>query len=397
MQTLEIDTPRWSKPLFQPSRYKGVHGGRAGGKSRLLASMLVEEHACDYNQASVCVRETQKSIDLSVKRLIEQTIEKYKVSHLFDVGRSAIKSTRGDGLIAFQGMQDHTADSIKSLEDFDRCWIEEAQSLSQRSLDLIRPTFRKDGSEIWASWNPYMETDPIDRLLRSETPPPDSIIVNTNYMDNPWITSVAKQEMEYDRDHDKDKYEHVWLGGYVRNSESRVFHNWRVEEVTPVNVPLYYGLDFGFSVDPTAFLRCWVDQDKREIYVDQEVYKVGIEIDDIPAYLDTIPGSRHYRIVADSARPDTISYLRNQGFNIVGAKKGKGSVEDGVEFLKSYTIIVHPRCKHFIDELTMYSYKVDKRTGIVMPDLEDKNNHHIDATRYALQDFVSSTTEVFIG
>lgn len=345
--------------------------------------MLVEDHIRFPGLRSVCIREYQKSLEQSAKRLIEDKIELLGVSKLFQVQDKRINCP-GGGIIIFEGMQGHTADSIKSLEGYDRAWVEEAQRLSQRSLDLLRPTIRKDGSEIWFSWNPNLPTDPVDNFLR-QSPPDSSIVVNANYTDNPWLPSVMRDEMEYDKRRDQDRYAHIWLGDYVRNSQARVFRNWKVEEFeTPGNVRFYFGADWGFSVDPTVLVRCWIDGTK--LYVDQEAYKVGCSIEKTPELFDTIPESKKWPITADSARPETIDYVQRHGFpKIVAAKKGKDSVADGVEFLKNYDIVVHPRCKHTADELSMYSYKTDKLTGEILPILEDKKNHVIDSLRYAVE------------
>jgi phage terminase large subunit len=288
-------------------------------------------------------------------------------------------------MIIFQGMQNHTADSIKSLEGYDIAWVEEAQSLSQRSLDLLRPTIRKDGSELWFSWNPDQPTDPIEVLLRGENPPPDSIVVEANYTDNPWFPDVLRAEMEYDKRRDPDKYAHVWLGRHQRNSEARVFRNWTVEEFeSPKGATFRLGADWGFSVDPSVLVRCHLEG--RRLYIDYEAYMVGCEIDMLPDLFDRVPESRKWFITADSARPETISYMQKHGYpKINAAIKGSRSVEEGVEFLRSFDIVVHPRCVHTIDELTMYSYKVDPLTGLVLPILEDKKNHVIDALRYACE------------
>ncbi|HOT83714.1 MAG TPA: PBSX family phage terminase large subunit, partial [Candidatus Defluviicoccus seviourii] len=181
--TLTIQTPRWSIPLIAPARYKGAHGGRGSGKSHERAEALIERCVAERTFA-VCIREVQKSLAQSVKKLIEAKIEAMGVGHLFDVQQAVIKTPHG-GLIIFQGMQNHTADSIKSLEGYDIAWVEEAQSLSQRSLDLLRPTIRKPGSELWFTWNPSQPTDPIDVLLRGDEPPPGAVVVQANYRDNP--------------------------------------------------------------------------------------------------------------------------------------------------------------------------------------------------------------------
>jgi phage terminase large subunit len=339
----------------------------------------------DPSRSSVCVREVQKSLNQSVKRLLEAKIEALGVGHYFEVQESVIKSRRGDGRIIFQGMQNHTADSIKSLEGYDCAWVEEAQSLSQRSLDLLRPTIRKPGSELWFTWNPRNDTDPIDVLLRGDRPPADALVARVNHTDNPWFPDVLRAELEYDRKRDPDKYRHVWEGEYLRNSERRVFKNWRVEEFeAPADAVLRFGADWGFATDPTVLVRCYVVG--RELFVDFEAYGVGCEIVDTPALFLTVPQSERWPIVADSARPETISHMRKNGFpKILPAVKGPKSLEEGVEWLKSHDLVVHPRCVHLIDELTLYSYKADPLTGAVLPVLEDRDNHLIDALRYALE------------
>ncbi|MDB4278441.1 PBSX family phage terminase large subunit [Deltaproteobacteria bacterium] len=384
-KVLQLDTPRWAKPLLQPARYKGAHGGRGSGKSHFFAEMMIEAHILNGETSSVCVREIQQTLKYSSKKLLEIKISELEANDYFEVQDSIIKSRRGDGGIIFTGMMNHTADSIKSLEGFDRAWIEEAQSLSDRSVSLLRPTIRKPDSEIWATWNPRHATDPIDLLLKGEDRPPDSIVVEANYMDNPWFPDVLRSEMEYDLSRDPDKYAHVWLGKYVQNTEARVFRNWKIEEFdTPPDAVFRFGADWGFSVDPTTLVRCYVIG--RNLYVDYEAYMVGCEILDTPDLFMTVPESEKWPIVADSARPETISHLRKNGFpKIMGAVKGPKSVEEGIEWLKSHDIIVHPRCKHLIDELVMYSYKTDKLTGKILPVLEDKKNHIIDAMRYACE------------
>lgn len=383
MSSLVIETPAVFEPLLQPSRYKGVWGGRGSGKSHFFAELVVEE-SIRRKVDIVCLREVQKTLKFSVKKLIESKIESMNAGAYFDVLNEQIKSKKG-GNIIFTGMQDHTADSIKSLEDFGIAWFEEAQSASQRSLDLLRPTIRAPGSELWFSWNPNLETDPIDVLLRGENPPPNSVVVNANYTDNPWFPAELQAEMEYDRKRDPDKYAHIWLGGYQRNSEARVFKNWTVREFeAPEGVVFRYGADWGFSIDPSVLVRCHIDG--HTLYVDYEAYMVGCEIVNLPTLFMGVPESEKWPIVADSARPETISHMRKNGFpKILAAVKGARSLEEGVEFLKSFDIVVHPRCKHLIDELTLYSYKTDPLTGLVIPQLADKNNHAIDALRYACE------------
>lgn len=385
MTTLQIQTPEWAEPLLQPARYKGAWGGRGSGKSHYFAEMLIEAHILDPNTSSVCVREIQKSLQQSVKRLLESKIDSLGAGAYFEVQESVIKSKRGTGVIIFQGMQNHTNDSIKSLEGFDRAWVEEAQSISQRSLDMLRPTIRKPGSELWFSWNPSSPNDPIDQLLRGDNSPPGAVVVKVNWNDNPWFPEVLRKEMEFDRARDLDKFAHVWGGEYLTRSNARVFRNWRVDEFeAPANAMFRFGADWGFATDPTVLIRCYVEG--RTLYIDHEAYQVGCEIVDTPDLFLTVPEAEKWPIVADSSRPETISHMKRNGFpKIMGAVKGPRSVEEGVEFLKSHDIVVHPRCQHVIDELTHYAYKTDPATNAVLPILEDKHNHLIDALRYALE------------
>jgi len=165
---------------------------------------------------AACIREVQKSLKQSSKRLIEDKLQAYNLGERagFKVYREVIE-TPNDGIIIFTGMQDHTADSIKSLEGFDRAWIEEAQSLSHRSLELLTPTMRKEGSEIWASWNPNRPTDAIDQLLRGDNRPTGAVVVNANWKHNPWISKVLLQEKDDCLRMTPDRYPHVWEGEYA--------------------------------------------------------------------------------------------------------------------------------------------------------------------------------------
>ena len=369
--------------LAKPSRYKAVHGGRGSGKSHVFAELLVRRCFAAPTRA-VCIREVQRSLDQSVKRLIEDKIQALGLGAAFTVQADRILGPQG-GRIIFQGMQNHTAESIKSLEGYDIAWVEEAQSLSRRSLELLRPTIRRPGSELWFSWNPTRPEDPVDQLFRQGQPPPGTTLIEANWTANPHFPKVLKAEMEWDRDRDPDKYSHVWLGGYRRASEARVFRNWKVEAFeTPPGTRFLFGADWGFARDPTVLLRCFLAG--RTLHVDHEAYRIGCEIDRTPALFDAVPGARDWTIIADSARPETISYLQRHGFpRLRAAAKGAGSVKEGVEFLLSHDIVVHPRCRHLVDELALYSWRTDPRSGEILPELEDRENHAIDALRYALE------------
>lgn len=213
--TINLQTPRWAKPLLQPKRYKGAKGGRGGGKSHFFAEMALETMISNPSANVVCIREIQKSIKFSVKKLVEDKIRELNIIHLFEITQAEIRRINGNGVMIFQGMQDHTADSIKSLEAFDVAWVEEAQSISERSLELLLPTIRADGSEIWFSWNPFTPEDAIERFFSKLSN--EKILVTVNYLDNPFANEVIFNEAERHKVERPDTFDNVWLGEYARS------------------------------------------------------------------------------------------------------------------------------------------------------------------------------------
>ena len=393
---LDIATPEWAEPLLQPARYKGAKGGRGSGKSHFFAEAAVERMVTDPDHRFVCIREVQRSLRYSAKSLVEAKIRKLGVEHCFTVLEREIRQNYGNGVMIFEGMQDHTADSIKSLEGFGTAWVEEAQSLSKRSVEMLTPTIRAEGSELWFSWNPDQPTDPVDDFLVAN-PPAGAVVVHVNFTDNPFCPQVLKDDAARLRRIDPDAYAHVWLGQYNTKSDAQVLAGkWIVDEFEPTadwDGP-YQGSDFGFAQDPTTLVRCWING--RRLMVEREAYKVGLELDDTADHWKRqVPGAEKYVTRADSARPETISYLKRHGFpKIEGVKKWPGSVEDGIAHLRSYDkIVIHPRCIHAAEEARLYSYKTDSRTGDVLPEVLDKHNHIWDPVRYALAPLIQARTK----
>lgn len=213
--------PAVFEPLLSPTRYKGAYGGRGSGKSHFFAEQLIEDSIAERGLLSVCIREVQASLKESSKRLIESKLQGMGVSSEFRVFDDRVE-TPGDGVIVFQGMRDHTAESIKSLEGFKRAWVEEAQSLSRRSLTLLRPTIRASGSELWASWNPRRKKDAVDEFFRSG-PVTGAVVVKANWRDNPWFTDELEAERQLDLVKYPERYDHIWEGDYAKALEGAYF------------------------------------------------------------------------------------------------------------------------------------------------------------------------------
>jgi len=384
--TLKTNLPRWAYPLTKPKRYKGAKGGRGSGKSHFFAEELVLACYEDPNLSAVCVREIQKSLKFSAKKLIEDKIRALGLLKAFEINSVEIKHRAGNGVIIFQGLQNHTADSIKSLEGFGICWVEEAQSISARSLELLLPTIRQDNSEIWFSWNPDQPTDPVDKLFTNGLD--DCELVHVNYMDNPFCPQAIKNEANSAKIRDPNSYPHIWLGEYNTKSDDQVLADkWRVAEFQPMHhwEGAYYGADWGFSVDPNTLICCYIFEDV--LYIRHELYKAGVEINDTPKFFEGMRGTKDHVIRADSARPEIISYMRQHGYpKIQPAEKWKGSVEDGISTLRGFKeIVIHPDCPYTAQEARLWKYKRDRLTDDILPVLIDANNHCWDAIRYALE------------
>ncbi|TVR42806.1 MAG: PBSX family phage terminase large subunit [Cryomorphaceae bacterium] len=389
MRSLNYETTEDFTSLHDPAdpdyncRYKVFYGGRGGRKSWEFARALISE-AIQKKVLVLCTREIQNSIGDSVLRLLANQIELMGVSHLFEVQKTTIIGKNGSEFV-FKGLNGMTIDSIKSFEGVDFCWVEEAHSVSERSWSILIPTIRKPGSKIYISFNPDLKTDPVYVRFVDNTPP-NTCLKFVTYLDNPDRTQELIEEAEYLKKVDYDAYSHIWLGNVRAHSEAQIFAGkYSVESFdidSTFGAPMF-GADWGFSVDPTTLIKIYIKD--KTIYIRSEAYKVGCEVDDTPGLFSNIPESKNYVIRADNARPEMISFVKNKGFRIEAAEKWPGCVEDRISFLRSFErIIIHPDCKHTAEEMRLYSYKVDKRTQDVLPDIVDKHNHCIDAIGYAI-------------
>lgn len=390
-----VDLPTKFKPLFEKHRFKILKGGRSSAKSRSWATAIVTRVRTKY-EFVVCTRELQKSITDSSKRLIENEIKRQNVSHLFHITISKITYIPNGSEFVFYGLKSNP-ESIKSLEGATICIIEEANNVSQNSLDILFPTIREEESEIWIVFNPKFKNDPVYEMFILNEPPPETIIITANYYDNPFLPDVIRKHIEWMKVHDYDKYKHIYLGQILEHSKDQVFYGkWEIRdfEAPEDQEVFYYGADWGFSEDPCTLHRCWIDEEENELMIDYEEYGYKRDLPDLPAMYDKIPGSRKYTIRADNSRPETIKYVANKGFDVIGATKGPGSIEDGIEFMKSFNkIVVHTRCPEIAYEFSEYKFKTDPKTGDILPIIIDKNNHGIDGIRYATRPLHSGQSD----
>jgi phage terminase large subunit len=348
------------------------------------------------------LREVQKSLKDSAKRLIELKLQDLKLGEAqgFKVFRNEIE-TPGDGVIIFNGLQDHTAESIKSLEGFKRAWLEESQTITQTSLDLLRPTIRAEGSEIWASWNPRRKGDPIDRLLR-QTPPTDSIVVKSNWRNNPWFPAVLEQERKDCLKYDPDNYEHIWEGDYAAVTKGAYFaaqlHKAREE-----------GRIGNVAADPLMTIRLYADIGGTGARADNFVFWVaqfiGKEIrvidhyevqgQDLASHLNWMresgytPDKAQVWLPHDGGTNDRVfdvsyeSAMRQAGYKVtVIPNQGKGAAKSRVEAARRLfpsAWFDETKCSAGIDALGWYHEKFDEARDIGLGPVHDWSSHSADA------------------
>ena len=400
MTTLEIQTAEVFAPLLQPARYKGAHGGRGSGKSHFFAEMLVEQCVRQPGVRAVCIREVQKSLKESAKKLIEDKIDAMGVGSLFKIQNEQI-ITPGDGVIVFMGMKDHTKESIKSLEGFNICWVEEAQTLSKGSLDMLRPTIRAEGSEIWFSWNPRLRSDPVDQFLRGDELPSEAVVVKANYDANPWFPDVLEIERNDAARTDPDTYDHIWEGDYITAMAGAYY-------VKDIRQARSEGRVGAFGADTLLPIRCFWDiggtgakADARAIWVAQFVNRsirllnyretVGQPLSaDVSWLRDRGYDTALMVLPHDGATNDRVyavsyeSALRDAGFAVeVIPNQGKGAAAKRIEAARR----IFPIC-HFNHDTTndagllalgFYHERIDEQRNVGLGPEHDWSSHCADA------------------
>jgi phage terminase large subunit len=409
MTKVEIVCPE--KLLFfhdEAWRFKVARGGRGSAKSWSVADAALVRSATRTRQRILCAREFQRSIKDSVHYLLASQIERLGLGGAFRVIDTEITCKATGSQFIFAGLH-HNISSLKSLEAIDVCWVEEAEVVSEESWSKLIPTIRKPGSEIWVTFNPDQESDPTYRRFVPGQPQFDPTRTKSemvSWRDNPCLPDVLRDELEHLRRTDPEAYAHIWEGGTWARSDAQIFNGkWLIDDFEPAedwDGP-YFGADWGFSRDPTVLVKVWLNSTR--LFIEYDEGGVGIPIVakkpgelDTAKLFDRVPGSRTRKIRADKSRPETINHMAGAGFDIEAAAKWPGSVEDGISYLRGFDkIVLHPRCRRAAEEFRLYSYKVDRLTGDVLPDIVDRHNHVIDAIRYALEPIISQEEEAPTG
>jgi len=397
MSALRIPTAEVFKPLYQPARYKGVKGGRGSGKSHDRAGALIDDSLYERGLLSVCIREIQKSLKDSAKRLLEAKLTEFGLGEAdgFKVFTDRIQ-TPGDGVIIFQGMQDHTAESIKSLEGFKRAWVEEAQTLSSRSLNLLRPTIRAPGSELWFTWNPRLKSDAVDKMFCGDARPTGSVLVTANWNDNPWFPAELEQERQDCLRQQPDQYDHIWEGGYVTVSDGAYYARHIAQAkldgrvgILPADPLMQYWAFWDIGVrDATAI---WICQ-----FVGQQIKVVDYyeaTRQPLAAHLEWLRSKGYGTAICvlphDAAQHDAVSavrfedHIRQAGFQVRTVKnQGKGAALKRIEAGRR----LFPRmwfdagkCEAGLTALGWYHEKIDETRNIGLGPEHDWASHGADA------------------
>lgn len=387
------------EPLLHPTRYKGAWGGRGSGKSHFFADLMVEAALTKPGFRGVCIREVQKDLNQSAKRLIEDKIQAHGVGAVFDC-QKAVTVTPGGGVIVYQGMQDHTADSVKSLEGFDVAWVEEAQSLSSRSLTLLRPTIRKPGSELWFSWNPRRKSDPVDKMLRGEDQPTGAVVVRANWSDNPWFPAELEQERLDDLRMKPDQYEHIWEGGYEAITEGAYYAacltqakaQGRIGEISADPLMAYRAFwDIGGTGAKADATTIWVCQFIGERIKVLAYYEAQGQ--DLATHINWLRssgyGAAHCYLPHDGAAHDKVfdaSYegaLRSAGFTVtVVPNQGRGAASQRIEAARRWFARMwfnQATTQPGLDALGAYHEKKDDARGIGLGPNHDWSSHGADS------------------
>ena len=421
---LEIQTTPHFQCLFDVNHpdyrkmFKVFRGGRGGMKSWQIARSLLVK-AAKNKEKILCGREYQNSMEDSVMALMQNQAQLIGLGDRFTHTLTDTECDNGSSF-SYKGLKNNI-NNLKSFEGAKRFWIEEGQTISQNSLDIVLPSIRQPEVEILIGYNPDADDDPIHKFVNG-LPPELSVIHHVNWDDNPWfpdslriqkdlrLRRIAEATNDEERDLEQEAYDRIWLGKTRGTSHSRIFagkcmtQDFKVERRINekgetqyfINDKIaygpYFGVDWGFSGSPTAACRSWISDEC--VWIDHELYEYRLDIDKTPEKLRSIPLLADHTVRADCARPESISYCTKErdgkpGMNIVAADKWPESVEEGIRVLRGFRkIIFHSRCTNFSEEARLYSFKVDAKTGDVLRDIVKKFDNLWDSLRYALAPYI---------
>ena len=389
------ELPKITRNFAKPARTRVFKGGRGSGKTRGLA---LRSALRVYQLAELGVEGVFLASREHLNSLHESSMEEIKASirsvpwleGYFDIGEKYIRTRNRRISYAFAGLR-HNLDSIKSKARIVGNWTDEAENVSEVAWRKLIPTLRDEGDgwhvENWLSYNPE-SPDSATHKRFIEQKPEDCIVTEINWSDNPWFPDVLNRQRLEDQRLRPETYDHVWEGAFLTLTDAQIFGGKvLVDDFEPQphwDGP-YQGGDFGFSQDPTAAVRCWIGDGK--LWIEYEAFKKGLELDDYATFIcGKIPDFDRYQTRWDNARPEGISHIKRHGLpRSEAVEKWKGSVEDGIAFMRNFEkIVVHSRCEQTAREFRLYSYKVDRLSGDVLPVIVDAFNHGVDAIRYAL-------------
>lgn len=394
------EIPKITANFSQPARTRVFKGGRGGGKTLAIAkrSALRVYQLAEMGVEGVFLasREFQGSLDESSMEEIKAAIRSVPwLVDYFDIGEKYIRTKNRRISYAFAGLR-HNLDSIKSKARIVGNWTDEAENVSEIAYRKLLPTIRSEGNgwyaENWLTYNPEDEESATHKRYVANTPD-DCIVTDINWSDNPWFPEILNKQRLEDKKYRPETYDHIWEGAFLSLTDVVIFSGrTETKEFEPEanwDGP-YFGSDFGFSQDPTTFGEYWVFD--NNLYCRRDCGKVGLDIDETAQFaLGRMPDIDAHVLRADSARPETISYLKRHGLpNITGVKKWAGSVVDGIAHLKSYRkIYIHPDAKGLQREARLYRYETTK-AGDILPKVKDADNHYWDNARYALAPLISN-------
>lgn len=381
-------------------RYRVVKGSRSSKKSTTTALNIIyrmmEYGSKGLYPNTLVVRKTYRTLQESCYFQLKWAIHKLEVDHLWDCKASPLSMTyipTGQKIL-FRGLDDPLKLTSTTVEIGILCWawIEEAYEISSETdFDMLDESIRGNSEglfkQITLTFNPWNERHWLKKRF-FDNPNEDIFAITTNYLCNEFLDSNDLRLFESMEKRNPRRYQVAGLGnwGIV---EGLIFENWQEREFTLSDVKhckTFCGMDFGYTNDPTAFVIGFIDTNKQEIWIWDELYKKALVNKDIAKKIESM-GYRKEVITCDSAEPKSIEELKQLGLKVKGARKGKDSINNGIQFIQDYKIYIKPRCNNFITEISNYSWKKDK-FGKSINEPEDEFNHLMDALRYGIEKYI---------